>query len=136
MQRFIVLRILQGLLAVFVISIIVFALSRVAGDPAGGDPGRRSGQGANRAPSPELGARQAYSCPILHLCAASFDRGFGSIVPVGPASARVDSGAVAGHGATIVICPGNYRVNRFPIGVLSAVKKTPGSTRAGKCSPY
>ena len=33
MQRFIVLRILQGLLAVFVISLIVFALSRVAGDP-------------------------------------------------------------------------------------------------------
>ena len=33
MQRFIVLRILQGLLAVFVISLVVFALSRVAGDP-------------------------------------------------------------------------------------------------------
>ena len=33
MQRFIVLRILQGLLAVFAISLIVFALSRVAGDP-------------------------------------------------------------------------------------------------------
>ncbi len=33
MQRFILLRILQGLLAVFVISLIVFALSRVAGDP-------------------------------------------------------------------------------------------------------
>ena len=33
MQRFIILRILQGLLAVFVISLIVFALSRVAGDP-------------------------------------------------------------------------------------------------------
>lgn len=33
MQRFIVLRILQGLLAVFVISLIVFSLSRVAGDP-------------------------------------------------------------------------------------------------------
>ena len=33
MQRFIVLRILQGLLAVFVISLAVFALSRVAGDP-------------------------------------------------------------------------------------------------------
>lgn len=33
MQRFIVLRLLQGLLAVFVISLIVFALSRVAGDP-------------------------------------------------------------------------------------------------------
>ena len=33
MQRFIVLRVLQGLLAVFVISLIVFALSRVAGDP-------------------------------------------------------------------------------------------------------
>ena len=33
MQRFIVLRILQGLLAVFVISLIVFSLSRIAGDP-------------------------------------------------------------------------------------------------------
>ena len=33
MQRFIVLRLLQGLLAVFVISLVVFALSRVAGDP-------------------------------------------------------------------------------------------------------
>ena len=33
MQRFIFLRILQGLLAVFAISLIVFALSRVAGDP-------------------------------------------------------------------------------------------------------
>ena len=33
MQRFIVLRILQGLLAVFAISLIVFSLSRVAGDP-------------------------------------------------------------------------------------------------------
>ena len=33
MQRFIVTRILQGLLAIFVISLIVFALSRVAGDP-------------------------------------------------------------------------------------------------------
>ena len=33
MQRFIVLRILQGLLAVFVISLIVFSLSRVSGDP-------------------------------------------------------------------------------------------------------
>ena len=33
MQRFIVLRLLQGLLAVFAISLIVFALSRVAGDP-------------------------------------------------------------------------------------------------------
>ena len=33
MQRFILLRVLQGLLAVFVISLIVFALSRVAGDP-------------------------------------------------------------------------------------------------------
>ena len=33
MQRFIILRVLQGLLAIFVISLIVFALSRVAGDP-------------------------------------------------------------------------------------------------------
>ena len=33
MQRFIILRLLQGLLAVFVISLIVFSLSRVAGDP-------------------------------------------------------------------------------------------------------
>ena len=33
MQRFIVIRILHGLLAIFVISLIVFALSRVAGDP-------------------------------------------------------------------------------------------------------
>ena len=33
MQRFIILRVLQGLLAIFAISLIVFALSRVAGDP-------------------------------------------------------------------------------------------------------
>lgn len=33
MQRFIILRVLQGLLAVLVISMVVFALSRIAGDP-------------------------------------------------------------------------------------------------------
>jgi peptide/nickel transport system permease protein len=33
MQRFIALRIMQGFFAVFIISLIVFALSRVAGDP-------------------------------------------------------------------------------------------------------
>ncbi len=123
MQRFIVLRILQGLLAVFVISLIVFSLSRVAGDPlaailddeAGKEQIERLRQSwgldkplhvqyftyMRRLLTGDLGVSFRWDRPVIEL-----------IVERLPATIQLSAVALIVTG-----------IIAFPIGVLSAVKK-------------
>ena len=132
MQRFIVLRILQGLLAVFVISIIVFALSRVAGDPlaailddeAGKEQIERLRQSwgldkpihvqyftyVRRLLTGDLGVSFRWDRPVLELIAERL-----------PATVQLSSFALVITGFIA-----------FPIGVLSAVKKDSWFDAGGK----
>jgi peptide/nickel transport system permease protein len=132
MQRFIVLRILQGLLAVFVISIIVFALSRVAGDPlaailddeAGKEQIERLRQSwgldkpihvqyftyVRRLLTGDLGVSFRWDRPVLELIAERL-----------PATVQLSSFALVITGLIA-----------FPIGVLSAVKKDSWFDAGGK----
>lgn len=132
MQRFIVLRILQGLLAVFVISLIVFALSRVAGDPlaailddeAGKEQIERLRQSwgldkplhvqyftyMRRLMTGDLGVSFRWDRPVLELIAERL-----------PATIQLSSFALIVTG-----------IISFPIGVLSAVKKDSWFDAGGK----
>ena len=123
MQRFIILRILQGLLAVFVISLIVFALSRVAGDPLAAilddEAGKeqiellRESWGLNeplhiqyftymrRLLTGDLGVSFKWDRPMVELIAERL-----------PATVQLSSFALLITGLIA-----------FPIGVMSAVKK-------------
>jgi peptide/nickel transport system permease protein len=123
MQRFIILRILQGLLAVFVISLIVFALSRVAGDPLAAilddEAGKeqiellRESWGLNeplhiqyftymrRLLTGDLGVSFKWDRPVVELIAERL-----------PATVQLSSFALLITGLIA-----------FPIGVMSAVKK-------------
>ena len=132
MQRFIVLRILQGLLAVFVISLIVFALSRVAGDPlaailddeAGKEQIERLRQSwgldkplhvqyftyMRRLLTGDLGVSFRWDRPVLELIAERL-----------PATIQLSAFALIITG-----------IIAFPIGVLSAVKKDSWFDAGGK----
>ena len=123
MQRFIVTRILQGLLAIFVISLIVFALSRVAGDPIAAILEVETGQEQiellrkewgldkplhvqyftymRRLLSGDLGTSFKWDRPVAELIAEKL-----------PATMQLSAFALL---ITAVIA--------FPVGVLSAVKK-------------
>lgn len=132
MQRFIVLRILQGLLAVFVISLIVFALSRVAGDPlaailddeAGKEQIERLRQSwgldkpihvqyftyMRRLVTGDLGVSFRWDRPVVELIAERL-----------PATVQLSSFALVITG-----------IIAFPIGVMSAVKKDSWFDSSGK----
>lgn len=132
MQRFIVLRILQGLLAVFVISLIVFSLSRVAGDPlaailddeAGKEQIERLRQSwgldkplhvqyftyMRRLLTGDLGVSFRWDRPVAEL-----------IVERMPATIQLSAVALIVTG-----------IIAFPIGVLSAVRKDSWFDVAGK----
>ncbi len=123
MQRFIILRILQGLMAVFVISLIVFSLSRVAGDPLAAilddEAGKeqierlRESWGLNeplhmqyftymrRLLTGDLGTSFKWDRPVVELIAERM-----------PATLQLSAFALIVTG-----------IIAFPIGVLSAVKK-------------
>jgi peptide/nickel transport system permease protein len=123
MQRFIVLRLLQGLLAVFVISLIVFALSRVAGDPIAAILDDETGKDqiellrkewgldkplhvqyftyAKRLLTGDLGTSFKWNRPVAEL-----------IVEKLPATIQLSAFALIITG-----------IIAFPVGVLSAVKK-------------
>ena len=123
MQRFIVLRILQGLLAVFVISLVVFALSRVAGDPLTAILDEETGKEQiellrkewgldkplhaqyftymKRLLTGDLGTSFKWDRPVIELIAEKL-----------PATMQLSAFALAITGLIA-----------FPVGVLSAVKK-------------
>ncbi len=123
MQRFIVTRILQGLLAIFVISLIVFALSRVAGDPIAAILDDETGQEQIELLRKEWGLDKPlhvqYFTYMRRLLTGDLGTSFKWDRPVAeliaeklPATMQLSAFALL---ITAVIA--------FPVGVLSAVKK-------------
>ena len=123
MQRFIVIRILHGLLAIFVISLIVFALSRVAGDPIAAILEVETGQEQIELLRKEWGLDKPlhvqYFTYMRRLLTGDLGTSFKWDRPVAeliaeklPATMQLSAFALL---ITAVIA--------FPVGVLSAVKK-------------
>jgi peptide/nickel transport system permease protein len=123
MQRFIVIRILHGLLAIFVISLIVFALSRVAGDPIAAILDDETGQEQIELLRKEWGLDKPlhvqYFTYMRRLLTGDLGTSFKWDRPVAeliaeklPATMQLSAFALL---ITAVIA--------FPVGVLSAVKK-------------
>ena len=123
MQRFIVIRILHGLLAIFVISLIVFALSRVAGDPIAAILDVETGQEQIELLRKEWGLDKPlhvqYFTYMRRLLTGDLGTSFKWDRPVAeliaeklPATMQLSAFALL---ITAVIA--------FPVGVLSAVKK-------------
>lgn len=132
MQRFIVLRLLQGLLAVFVISLVVFALSRVAGDPLAAILDEETGKEQiemlrrewgldqplhvqyltymKRLVTGDLGTSFKWDRPVIELIAEKL-----------PATIQLSAFALIVTGLIA-----------FPVGVLSAVKKDSMLDTGGK----
>ena len=136
MQRFIILRLLQGLLAVFVISLIVFSLSRVAGDPLAAILDDESGKEQIELLRAQWGLDKPlhvqYFTYMKRLLTGDLGTSFKWDRPVAeliierlPATLQLSAFALIVTG-----------VIAFPIGVLSAVKRIPGLTPAARCSPY
>ena len=132
MQRFIGLRILQGLLAIFVISLIVFALSRVAGDPLAAILDDETGQEQIELLRKEWGLDKPlhvqYFTYMRRLLTGDLGTSFKWDRPVAeliaeklPATMQLSAFALL---ITAVIA--------FPVGVLSAVKKDSIFDTAGK----
>ena len=132
MQRFIGLRILQGLLAIFVISLIVFALSRVAGDPIAAILDDETGQEQIELLRKEWGLDKPlhvqYFTYMRRLLTGDLGTSFKWDRPVAeliaeklPATMQLSAFALL---ITAVIA--------FPVGVLSAVKKDSIFDTAGK----
>jgi peptide/nickel transport system permease protein len=136
MQRFIVLRILQGLLAVFVISLVVFALSRVAGDPLTAILDEETGKEQiellrkewgldkplhtqyftymKRLLTGDLGTSFKWDRPVIELIAEKL-----------PATMQLSAFALAITGLIA-----------FPVGVCPRSRKTHSWTSAGRCSQF
>ena len=123
MQRFIILRVLQGLLAVFVISLIVFALSRVAGDPLAAilddESGREQIELIKKSWGLDRPLHEQYFVYMGRLLTGDLGTSFKWDRPVGelivermPATLQLSAFALLVTG-----------IIAFPIGVMSAVKK-------------
>ena len=132
MQRFIILRLLQGLLAIFAISLIVFALSRVAGDPLAAILDDESGKEQIELIRKSWGLDQPlhvqYFTYMRRLLTGDLGVSFKWDRPVAeliverlPATLQLS--------AVALIITG---LMAFPIGVLSAVKKDSWFDTAGK----
>ena len=123
MQRFIILRVLQGLLAVFVISLIVFALSRVAGDPLAAilddESGKEQIELIRQSWGLDRPLHEQYFVYMGRLLTGDLGTSFKWDRPVGelivermPATLQLSAFALLVTGLIA-----------FPIGVMSAVKK-------------
>ena len=123
MQRFIILRVLQGLLAVFVISLIVFALSRVAGDPLAAilddESGKEQIELIRKSWGLDRPLHEQYFVYMGRLLTGDLGTSFKWDRPVGemivermPATLQLSAFALLVTG-----------IIAFPIGVMSAVKK-------------
>ena len=132
MQRFILLRILQGLLAIFVISLIVFSLSRVAGDPLAAILDDESGKEQIELLRKQWGLDQPlhiqYLTYMRRLLTGDLGTSFKWDRPVSeligeklPATLQLSAFAMIITGLIA-----------FPIGVLSAVKKDSWFDTGGK----
>lgn len=132
MQRFILLRILQGLLAIFVISLIVFSLSRVAGDPLAAILDDESGKEQIELLRKQWGLDQPlhvqYLTYMRRLLTGDLGTSFKWDRPVAELIAE-KLPATLQLSAFAMIITG---LIAFPIGVLSAVKKDSWFDTGGK----
>ena len=123
MQRFILLRILQGLLAVFVISLIVFALSRVAGDPIAAILDDETGKEQIELLRKEWGLDKPlhvqYFTYMRRLLTGDLGTSFKWDRPVAELIAEKLPATIQLSAFALLITA----VIAFPVGVLSAVKK-------------
>ena len=137
MQRFIILRLLQGLLAVFAISLIVFSLSRVAGDPLAAILDDESGKEQIELLRAQWGLDEPLHVQYFTYMRRLLTGRPGHVLQVGPTGGGTDSGATAGDLATIRLCVACHRSHRLPGGRnFGGEKRPPGLTPAAKCSPY
>ena len=132
MQRFIILRLLQGLLAVFAISLIVFSLSRVAGDPLAAILDDESGKEQIELLRAQWGLDEPlhvqYFTYMKRLLTGDLGTSFKWDRPVAelilerlPATLQLSAFALLVTG-----------VIAFPVGVISAVKKDSWFDTGGK----
>ncbi len=132
MQRFIVIRILHGLLAIFVISLIVFALSRVAGDPIAAILDDETGQEQIELLRKEWGLDKPlhvqYFTYMRRLLTGDLGTSFKWDRPVAELIAEKLPATMQLSGFALLITA----VIAFPVGVLSAVKKDSIFDTAGK----
>ncbi len=132
MQRFIILRLLQGLLAVFVISLIVFALSRVAGDPLAAILDDESGKEQIELLRKQWGLDQPlhiqYLTYMRRLLTGDLGTSFKWDRPVAELIAEKLPATIQLSAFALIITG----VIAFPIGVLSAVKKDSWFDTGGK----
>lgn len=123
MQRFILLRLLQGLLAVFVISLIVFALSRVAGDPIAAILDDETGKEQIELLRKEWGLDKPlhvqYFTYMRRLLTGDLGTSFKWDRPVAELIAEKLPATIQLSAFALLITA----VIAFPVGVLSAVKK-------------
>lgn len=123
MQRFILLRLLQGLLAVFVISLIVFALSRVAGDPIAAILDDETGKEQIELLRKEWGLDKPlhvqYFTYMKRLLTGDLGTSFKWDRPVAELIAEKLPATIQLSAFALLITA----VIAFPVGVLSAVKK-------------
>lgn len=123
MQRFILLRMLQGLLAVFVISLIVFALSRVAGDPIAAILDDETGKEQIELLRKEWGLDKPlhvqYFTYMRRLLTGDLGTSFKWDRPVAELIAEKLPATIQLSAFALLITA----VIAFPVGVLSAVKK-------------
>lgn len=132
MQRFILLRMLQGLLAVFVISLIVFALSRVAGDPIAAILDDETGKEQIELLRKEWGLDKPlhvqYFTYMKRLLTGDLGTSFKWDRPVAELIAEKLPATIQLSAFALLITA----VIAFPVGVLSAVKKDSIFDTAGK----
>jgi peptide/nickel transport system permease protein len=132
MQRFILLRLLQGLLAVFVISLIVFALSRVAGDPIAAILDDETGKEQIELLRKEWGLDKPlhvqYFTYMKRLLTGDLGTSFKWDRPVAELIAEKLPATIQLSAFALLITA----VIAFPVGVLSAVKKDSIFDTAGK----
>ncbi len=132
MQRFIVIRLLQGLLAIFVISLIVFALSRVAGDPIAAILDDETGKEQIELLRKEWGLDKPlhvqYFTYMKRLLTGDLGTSFKWDRPVAELIVEKLPATIQLSGFALLITA----VIAFPVGVLSAVKKDSIFDTAGK----
>ncbi len=132
MQRFIVIRLLQGLLAIFVISLIVFALSRVAGDPIAAILDDETGKEQIELLRKEWGLDKPlhvqYFTYMKRLLTGDLGTSFKWDRPVAELIVEKLPATIQLSGFALLITA----IIAFPVGVLSAVKKDSIFDTAGK----